>query len=158
MATYALIAADTIVSGAEWDGVTPWTPPNGWTAIPWPEGAGVGWSLVDGVWTAPPPAPVPAPEPVRIPKIDFLRLFTAAETAAFQRRRREVAALTVADYDDPAQAGLVALESFLLRFDATDTFEVGHPDIINGVALLVALGVLTEQRAAQVLAGEAPPA
>lgn len=98
----------------------------------------------------------PRPSPHRLPKIDYWRLFTGDEETAFNRARRQVAALADADYDDPTRAGLIALERFLNRFDATPIVEADHPETHQGVDLLVALEILTPERAEQVKLGEQP--
>ena len=98
----------------------------------------------------------PRASPHRLPKIDYWRLFTGEEETAFNRARRQVASLTDADYDDATKVGLVALERFLNRFDATPIVEADHPETHAGVDLLVALGILTPERAAQVKLGEQP--
>lgn len=54
---FAVIRGDVIENVVLWDGGDDWTPPEGVQVRSLPEGAGVGWRLVDGVWTAPAPAP-----------------------------------------------------------------------------------------------------
>jgi hypothetical protein len=98
----------------------------------------------------------PRPSPHRLPKVDFWRLFTGEEETAFNRARRRVSGLTDADYDDPAKAGLVALERFLNRFDATPIVEVDHPETQAAIDLLVILEILTPERAVQAKLGERP--
>jgi hypothetical protein len=103
-----------------------------------------------------PPPPPPPPEPVRVSKIDFFRLFTQAENAAFNRKRKETQLLAPADYADPTKALIVAFEVFLNLFDATDTIELNNEDTVNGVNLLAALGIIAPTRVVQVLAGTKP--
>lgn len=98
----------------------------------------------------------PRPSPYRLAKIDYWRLFTGDEETKFNRARRQVGALTDADYDDPAKAGLVALERLLNRLDSTPIVEVDHPETQGGVDLMVALEILTEERGVAVKAGEQP--
>lgn len=98
----------------------------------------------------------PKPSPHRLPKIDYWRLFTGDEETKFNRARRQVAGLTDADYEDEAKAGLIGLERFLNRFDATPIVEVDHPETHQGVDLLVALSILTAERAVAVKAGDLP--
>lgn len=64
---YAVVENDTItnVAIAEPD----FAAAQGWIELP--AGAGIGWSLVDGVWTAPPPQPEPVP-----PSISFAQLLS----------------------------------------------------------------------------------
>lgn len=118
-----------------------------WTA------AGAGYQ---GFGFFPVEVPDARPSPHRLPKIDYWRLFTGEEETAFNRARRQVAALTDDDYDDPSKAGLVALERFLNRFDATPIVEADHPETHQGVDLLVALSILTPERAVAVKAGDLP--
>jgi hypothetical protein len=103
-----------------------------------------------------PPPPPPPPEPIRISKIDFLRLFTPTESAVFNRKRKEAQLLAPADYADPSKALLVSFEVFLNFFDATDIIELNNADTVSGVTLLSALGVIAPERVAQVLAGTRP--
>lgn len=58
---YAIIQGDGRVwSATMWDGVTPWEPPMGMTAVECPEHVGVGWRHKDGDFVYdPPPPPVP---------------------------------------------------------------------------------------------------
>ena len=99
--------------------------------------------------------PPPAPS-MRITKLNFWRLLTAGERVAFNIVARKVQALTLADYQDVAKAPLVAAEVFLSLFDATDVIDLANPDTAAGVGLLVALGILTPDRGACVLAGIPP--
>lgn len=130
-----------------------------------PDEVVTGSALVDGVWIAPPAAE--EPEPVRVPVqmavIDFLRLFNTDELAGFNALRKASQALTPADYQaaaegDQAKAALVGFEVFLTFYDAlrAGLIELNHPETIQGLSLLVPLGVLTPARLAQVLAGERP--
>jgi len=51
---HALVDADGLVSNiVEWDGAAEWSPPEGLIAIEAPQGVSKGWTLLDGVWTAP---------------------------------------------------------------------------------------------------------
>lgn len=118
----------------------------------------VGSRLVDGEWTEPDVAP-PAPEPARqMAIIDFLRLFRAEELVGFNRLQKDVAALAAADYADPDKAALVGFEVFLTHYQAlrAGLIELNHAETIQGLSLLVPLGVLTEQRLQAVLAGDPP--
>lgn len=97
-----------------------------------------------------PPSP-PAPPPITLTKADFLRRFTGAEIAAFNRRRKEAAALAPAEYSDPAKAALVALESFLVLFDAVSELRLWHADTAAGLDVLAANGIIAAGRKAQIL-------
>ncbi|WP_313044887.1 hypothetical protein [Brevundimonas sp.] len=116
--------------------------------------------LVDGAWIAPEPetAPPAPAQPIQMAIIDFLRLFTQAEMAGFNALRKTVAALLPADYDDPSKVALVGFEVGLTHYEAlrAGLIELDHPETIQWLSLLVPLGVLTEARLAEVLAGQAP--
>jgi hypothetical protein len=61
MDTYAVIdSANVVINVIIWNGMPPWTPPEGCTAAQIPEGsfAGIDWIYVDGEFIAP-----PEPEP-----------------------------------------------------------------------------------------------
>ena len=153
MARYAIVSNGTVENVSEWDGVTPWEPPAGTTAVACPDNVAIGYTYDGAEWT--PPSAPPA-EVRRVIKADFLRLFTASERVAFNLQRKLVEALQPADYADPAKAGLVGLEVFLLTYDAIDVIELTHPETIEGMGVLVALGVVTQARAEAVLAGTPP--
>lgn len=125
-----------------------------------PGGVVQGARRVAGEWVAPDPDPeTSAPAaPVQLALIDFLRLFAPAELAAFNALRKVVAALDPADYGDPAKAALVGFEVGLTHYDAlrAGLIELDHPQTVQWLSLLVPLGVLTSERLAQVLVGEAP--
>lgn len=59
MAIYAIVENGTVVNTVEWDGVAQWTPPQGTSAIPVPNGAyvGIGSTYVNGVFSPPPQPP-----------------------------------------------------------------------------------------------------
>jgi hypothetical protein len=154
MARYAIVSNGTVENVSEWDGVTPWEPPSGTTAVPCPDDVVIGYTYDGSEWT---PPSAPAAEVRRVIKADFLRLFTASERVAFNLQRKLVEALQPADYTDPNKAGLVGLEVFLLTYDAIDVIELTHPETIEGMGVLVALGVVTQARADDVLAGNPAP-
>ena len=112
------------------------------------------------VYSAPPPPEPGEPEPRRIAKVDLLRLFKPEEVMAFNRARRQIATLEVSDYAvGQAVNPVVALEAFLLTFDAVDVIELDHPDTAMGVGLLAMNGVFgsdPQPRMAAILAGEPP--
>ena len=116
--------------------------------------------LVNDVWIAPEPVE-PAPEPaapIQMAIIDFLRLFTNTEMAGFNALRKTVAALAPADYGDPDKAALVGFEVGLTHYDAlrAGLIELDHPETVQWLSLLVPLGVMTEERLQDVLAGRMP--
>lgn len=117
----------------------------------------VGSQLIDGDWIAP-DAPPPLEPAKQMAIIDFLRLFRADELVGFNRLQKDVAALTPADYTDPDKAALVGFEVFLTHYQAlrAGLIELNHAETIQGLSLLVPLGVLTEERLQAVLAGDPP--
>ncbi|WP_295170123.1 hypothetical protein [uncultured Brevundimonas sp.] len=123
--------------------------------------AGIGWTYADGVFSEPPPQPegpeAPA-EPIRITRLRLKNeLLTLAELLAYNKAKRDVAALTAADYGNPAKALLVQAEILLDYMEDATAIELDNPKTIMGVSqLMVALGILTSARAAQVLANEEP--
>lgn len=119
-----------------------------------------GSKLVENVWLAPeivPETPLIG-TPSQMAIIDFLRLFTQAELVGFNTLRKQVAALGPDDYTDPDKALLVGFEVGLTHYDAlrAGLIELDHPETVQWLSLLVPLGVLTEARLPQVLAGQAP--
>ncbi len=134
-----------------------YSPPEGltlWTDDPLPR---IGDMLVDGeiVPVEAPSAPV---QPVRITRLRLKNeLLTPAELLAYNKAKRDVAALTAADYGNPAKALLVQAEILLDYMEDATAIELDNPKTIMGVSqLMVALGILTPARAAQVLANEEP--
>lgn len=61
---YAVInSTGLVVNAIEWDGITPWTPPEGHIALPLLEG-GIGWTFADGQFIPPPELQPAGPETV----------------------------------------------------------------------------------------------
>jgi hypothetical protein len=61
---YAMVQGGVVVNIIDWDGVTPYTPPEGCELYPWEGQINIGWLWVDGAPVDPdPPAP---PEPSEI--------------------------------------------------------------------------------------------
>lgn len=86
----------------------------------------------------PPPPPVPAPTYTRL---QFLFLFTPAEIVAVQN-----AALTNES---------VAYYNYMIN--AVVTLQLTDQPVIDGVNMLATQGVITAERAAQILAGDPAP-
>jgi len=54
---YAVINSEgLVVNTIEWDGIAPWTPPDGYTVEPLLEG-GIGWTFSEGEFLPPPVEP-----------------------------------------------------------------------------------------------------
>lgn len=105
-----------------------------------------GWSLVDGTWTAPPPPPDPAPSPEPEPAppwtiktpAEFVGLFTFEEEAA------------IAASVDPV------VQVFYRRTYMPTLQQIERAKVIPGIGYLVAVDLLTQERADAILAGEEP--
>lgn len=87
---YAVVRADTgiVENVVVWDGVSEWLPPDGCFAVVNGDGAGIGWSYVDGVFIPPEPTP-PTAEELEFANISLLRannqLATAQKSALTNR-------------------------------------------------------------------------
>ena len=103
---------------------------------------GPGWSYSEGSF-APPPAPAaPPPLPNVITKVSMLtRRLTTAEF---------VGILTAAKTD-------VAIEAWKYVFDAATTIDLDSQNTRDGMALLVAKGLLTQARADAILTDPVQP-
>lgn len=100
-----------------------------------------GWVILSERPPAPPaPTPVPPPPPVYT-RLEFLFLFTPEEVIAIQN-----AALT-----DPS----VGYYNYMIN--AVVTLLLTDPTVIAGVNMLATQGVITPERAAQILAGDPAP-
>lgn len=58
---YAMVQAGVVVNVVHWDGVTPYTPPDGCDLHAWDGPVSIGWAWVDGAPVDPNPPPPPAP-------------------------------------------------------------------------------------------------
>lgn len=156
---YAVVQGQSVVNIIVWDGAEGWEPGDGQTLVA-TEDAGIGWTYADGMFSEPPPPEEPeaSAEPVRITRLRLKNeLLTPAELLAYNKAKRDVAALTAADYGDPAKALLVQAEILLDYMEDATAIELDNPKTVMGVSqLMVALGILTPARAAQVLANEEP--
>jgi hypothetical protein len=79
--------------------------------------------------------PIVEKKPI-LTKLQFLQRFTAAERVAIRQAAKAVP----------------ALEDYMAMLDAAQHIEIDRPDTIAGVNALAAAGLLTEQRAAEILA------
>jgi len=97
---------------------------------------GIGWTYENAVFVAPPAPPPAPPEPSIITKIALLNRMTDAEF---------VGILTAAKTD-------VEVELWKTRFDSVTTIDLNDGSrVVAGFPMLVAKGLLTQQRADKIL-------
>jgi len=97
---------------------------------------GIGWTYENAVFVAPPAPPPAPPEPSIIAKIALLNRMTDAEF---------VGILTAAKTD-------VEVELWKTRFDSVTTIDLTDGSrVVAGFPMLVAKGLLTQQRADKIL-------
>ena len=123
----------------------------------------------NGVWVAP-PAPEPAPEPEPAPVIrarrtkvnrtEYYGLFTAPEEAMIRIAAGEdvtVAKLGAANAAEKQRLMAIASLSVMLRrtdaLGPTDTIDLANTQVIEGLGLLVAMGLLTSARKSEIETG-----
>lgn len=91
-------------------------------------------------------AAAPAPEPIistLMPKAFWFLRLTQDETKFFNRMRKRTAALTDADYDDPAKDHLVQWEGFLVNYDQLgNEIDLAHPLVAQGVGAFITMFVM----------------
>lgn len=106
-----------------------------------------GWTLDDGVWSAPAvadpvlePTPTPAPEAKKVSPVEFKLLFSAPERVAIKAARAS----------DPI------LEDFyeIVEDPRLTHVDLGLASTQAAIGYLQSKGLLTAERAAQVLAGD----
>ena len=66
MARYAIVNSGRVETVSEWDGVTPWEPPVGTSAVPCPDHVSTGYAYDGQTWT--PPGPATPSVPIEIPQ------------------------------------------------------------------------------------------
>jgi hypothetical protein len=143
---YALIASDGMVRGFLSDDVNPEIPAG---AVPITDDAWKDWiaNPETRVWREGKLIEL-EPEPLSPPA--SIRVITARELRErFTRDERgfiTLAASRALEADDPS------LQVFLDDLNAAGTVELDHPDLLAGVGLLVALKLITQRRAEQILA------
>ena len=104
------------------------------------------------------PEPEPAPPALRISKIAFSRLFTVTELVRQAALRKEIGALTPADYGNPDNADLIGMEIAFQRLDLLAEFvELDNADTVAAVTLMDGMDLLDgPTRAARILSGLPP--
>jgi hypothetical protein len=109
----------------------------GWDAVVPSQNAGIGWTYVDGVFTAP-PAPTPTPaQPIRtLTKLQYMGRFTDAELVGIY-----TAAKTV-----------VQVEIWLEKFKLASEINLDDPATVSGLQAMESAGLIGVGRAAEILA------
>lgn len=103
---------------------------------------GIGWSYENGVFTAPPPPPPPPPQTM-FTKYQFRSRFTLAELVATDNFA------TSSTLTDVQKA---TLNTITKNFDvAESTIDITNSATIQGVEYLVTVGLLTQDRATEIL-------
>lgn len=64
---YAMVKDGVVVNVIDWDGITPYTPPEGCELYEWEGPVDIGWAWVDGHPVDPNPPPKPQPIPPIVP-------------------------------------------------------------------------------------------
>lgn len=138
MSKYAKVVNDVIVDALD-DLATQVHPSLHDTYISVPDATQVGFVKDGKKWVAPVPVAADAPAPVVtvLEKAAFLRRFTRAERIAL----REAAGL------DPI------IGDFSAMLDLSAAVDLADPETVEALAQLVALGALTADRKAAILAG-----
>ena len=135
---YAIIRDGIVENVAEWDGESPWTPPDG-TTLQSLEGstAGPGWSFDGSAFV--PPEPVVSPPRPLTPR-EFMDRFTDDELDGIQ--------LAVLNGEGMVQ--IVAMRAQRRLFTQLEVL-IEHPDTLTLVGALVQVGLLASERAPQIL-------
>jgi hypothetical protein len=104
----------------------------------------IGWSYENGVFTAPPPTPPPPPPPPQtvFTKYQFRSRFTLAELVATDNF---ASSSTLTDVQK------ATLNTITKNFDVADSIDVTNSATIQGVEYLVTAGLLTQDRATEIL-------
>ena len=108
---------------------------------PVPDEVQAGWIRKDGQWSAPAPAPEPEPAPVypKVSPVEFKMLFTSAERIAIKEARATDP--VVDDYFD------------IVEDPRLQVVDLGLHSVQEGIHYLQTIGILTEDRVSQILAG-----
>ena len=105
---------------------------------------GIGWSYENGVFTAPAPLPPPPPPPPQtvFTKYQFRSRFTLAELVAIDNF---ASSTTLSDVHK------ATLNTITKNFDVADSIDITNSATIQGVEYLVTAGLLTQDRATEIL-------
>lgn len=108
---------------------------------PVPDEVQAGWIRKDGRWAAPAPAPQPGPVPVypKVTPVEFKMLFTSAERVAIKEARATDP--VVDDFYD------------IVEDPRLQVVDLGLHSVQEGIRYLQTIGILTEDRVSQILAG-----
>lgn len=139
MNRYALISGGRVVNVVMADPIA-LNEIQGYDAVVETEIAGPGWSWTqEGGFTPPEPTPAsPSPQPSAIlTRLEFLRRFTPTERQAIRS----------------ARAQSVELDDFMFLLEMAETIHLDNADVIAGLALLEASGLLAAGRASEILSG-----
>lgn len=110
---------------------------------PVPENVTRGWQRIDSSWTAPTPTePIPLPiQYATVSPVEFMLLFTSPERVAIKAARQ-----TNAVVEDFFQ---------LLEDPRLQTVRLGQASVQEGLAYLVSVNLLTDQRRTEILQTDA---
>ena len=108
---------------------------------PVPDEVQAGWVRTDGQWSAPAPTPQPEPVPIypKVTPVEFKMLFTSAERIAIKAARE--ADPVIDDYFD------------IVEDPRLQVVDLGLHSVQEGIHYLQSVGILTEDRVGQILAG-----
>lgn len=100
-----------------------------------------GWIRKDGQWAAPAPTPQPEPVPIypKVTPVEFKMLFASAERIAIKAARETDPVID--DYFD------------IVEDPRLQVVDLGLHSVQEGVHYLQTIGILTEDRVSQILAG-----
>lgn len=108
----------------------------GYDAIVESDTAGPGWGWTAETGFAPPESP-PTTQAAVLSRLEFIRRFTPAERQAIRQ----------------ARSSSTDLDDFMYLLEMAETVRTNNADVIAGLAMLEAGGLLATGRAAEILAG-----
>lgn len=134
---YAIIRGGVVENVVEWDGESPWTPPDGTTLeLLGDSPAGPGWTFNGNTFTP----PVVIPSPIKLTPREFMDRFTEEELDAIQ----------LAVLNGQGMVQIVAIRAQRRLFTQLEVL-IEHPDTLTLVGALVQVGLLASERAPQIL-------